>query len=771
MNTIAAAVNSGTVSGMSGAAADPDPALMEDERRALLQRTSDAVKAVQKSFAGKQVMATSQDANTQCLCSQLESILCHGLRSARKRGAEVAFWPAVSTILPLEEAHRINMLEHITTDSGRGRAWLRASLNEQCLQKHLRALATAQEALATHYTPGAFLADEERTDMLANLCVGLESTFFALEIDSPEINGVRTASGAPTASSPSSSLSTAISGGSGGGETGAPSSAPTPDETPAAFVAVHEHVAHPSVQVVTKRKKKKKKESKHKRKSSRGLVEIGDLMSAEEGAEKVKRDSAYEPGTIGGSGGGGDEHGSSSNGEGTEGEQFHDAHSGTSSNTLGAPDTTGVATTDTLPISPLATLSVTTTPSLSAELSAAASSGGGGGGGGGDMGADELREVLLGVMKAKDALEADNRELRGELGSRDESIKQLTAASTAAMSAYDELKAQLDGTDAGQSEQVAALTKENTLLKQQLKKYVTENVDLKREVKDAVAAAAAAAAAATAAIATSGEVEEADDVAGGGLEEDVDESYGQFASVEAMQQHHEAQILQLAEMHCELLDLNERLQAQLGNRDALIVQLGGQVPQGGGALPTLGGGGDGSGGGGGKSAAARRAAVLPRPSPARVAPADGAIVIPGSNTIVNIWIPAALLRGKGSDAFHVYQVYVRVGDEEWNVYRRYTHFHDLHRQVQHVFPEGALRLPKKKAIGRKSAKFIETRRVALQEYLRTVMRLCLSQTRSPLVLSPSKRTLCEALPFVREKLGSSMRGGNVGVGSNTYQGL
>ena len=48
----------------------------------------------------------------------------------------------------------------------------------------------------------------------------------------------------------------------------------------------------------------------------------------------------------------------------------------------------------------------------------------------------------------------------------------------------------------------------------------------------------------------------------------------------------------------------------------------------------------------------------------------------------------------------------------------YIHRHHVHRQVQHVFPDGGLRLPPKKSIGRKGSKFIEGRREALQEYLR-----------------------------------------------------
>ena len=67
--------------------------------------------------------------------------------------------------------------------------------------------------------------------------------------------------------------------------------------------------------------------------------------------------------------------------------------------------------------------------------------------------------------------------------------------------------------------------------------------------------------------------------------------------------------------------------------------------------------------------------------PARIAAPTPPLSIAGKNTLVNIWIPAALLRGQGSESYHVYQIFCHVGQDEWNVYRRYTHFADLHRQV------------------------------------------------------------------------------------------
>lgn len=38
-------------------------------------------------------------------------------------------------------------------------------------------------------------------------------------------------------------------------------------------------------------------------------------------------------------------------------------------------------------------------------------------------------------------------------------------------------------------------------------------------------------------------------------------------------------------------------------------------------------------------------------------------------------------RGRGPDAHHTYQVFVRIRDQEWNVYRRYAEFREFHKQV------------------------------------------------------------------------------------------
>lgn len=326
-----------------------------------------------------------------------------------------------------------------------------------------------------------------------------------------------------------------------------------------------------------------------------------------------------------------------------------------------------------------------------------------------------------------------------------------------------------------------ALTKENSLLKQQLKKYVSEATLLKRQNKELTENAKVAAAAATASGAAVGGGGGAGaglagagraDLDGGTLtaKEEMELTVGQYDSIEDMQAHHERQILQLSEMHCDLMEMGDRQQDQIRQRDQIILSLGGTLPADGAAGPAEPAGGGGGGGRATQAMGMRHASAGSMARPARLAkPTQPGLTLPGSNRpVIDIWIPSALLRGKGSDTHHVFQVYVRCGDDEWNVYRRFTHFSDLHQQVARIFGANKIRLPRKKAFGKKSAKFVEERRKELENYIRQIIQLCLGQTRSPLVQNPCKQTLCEAIPFLREKLSA---GGSSGGGSGGGAGL
>ena len=54
--------------------------------------------------------------------------------------------------------------------------------------------------------------------------------------------------------------------------------------------------------------------------------------------------------------------------------------------------------------------------------------------------------------------------------------------------------------------------------------------------------------------------------------DDEDHMYG-YKNIDEMQHEHEKKVLQLTQMHCELIELNEHLQSQIRTRDAYIAEL------------------------------------------------------------------------------------------------------------------------------------------------------------------------------------------------------
>ena len=129
--------------------------------------------------------------------------------------------------------------------------------------------------------------------------------------------------------------------------------------------------------------------------------------------------------------------------------------------------------------------------------------------------------------------------------------------------------------------------------------------------------------------------------------------------------------------------------------------------------------------------------------------------------IVKIWIPSAFLR---SESHHVYQIYISIHNDEWNVYRRYTEFYEFHQQLRKKIPViDKFYFPPKKNLGRKDAKLVEERRQRLQSYLRYMVHI-LSQRRSPtnsalFNAGLTKHRFIELLPFFSEPPGN-------GTGSN-----
>lgn len=74
----------------------------------------------------------SQDQTCKKLLERLLAIVHNGYA--------VVFWHAVRETLSKHEVERYTMLKHVINDTGRGRAWLRSSLNEKSLEKQMNGL-------------------------------------------------------------------------------------------------------------------------------------------------------------------------------------------------------------------------------------------------------------------------------------------------------------------------------------------------------------------------------------------------------------------------------------------------------------------------------------------------------------------------------------------------------------------------------------------------------------------------------------------------------
>eukprot|EP00112_Aurelia_sp_Birch-Aquarium-sp1_P001497 Seg1160.12 transcript_id=Seg1160.12/GoldUCD/mRNA.D3Y31 product="Sorting nexin-29" protein_id=Seg1160.12/GoldUCD/D3Y31 len=183
---------------------------------------------------------------------------------------------------------------------------------------------------------------------------------------------------------------------------------------------------------------------------------------------------------------------------------------------------------------------------------------------------------------------------------------------------------------------------------------------------------------------------------------------------------YEEKLVQMAQLHGELMEFHESLQRDLVKKHNLIAKMKDEL------------------------------VVLRGPLPADVEDLSHEGEMHQPRPLINIWIPSVFVKGKGSDAHHLYQVYIRVGDEEWNIYRRYSQFHKMHMTCCKEYHEvERFNFPPKKLLGKKDLKFVEGRRKKLQEYIRRLINISIAKNPS-LAESPNKENLERTLPFFGE---------------------
>uniref|UniRef100_A0A667XMT2 Sorting nexin 29 n=1 Tax=Myripristis murdjan TaxID=586833 RepID=A0A667XMT2_9TELE len=713
-----------------------DTEVDDTKRQHLLERLLDAVKQCQIRFGGRKEIATDSDSRVICLCAQFEAVLQHGLRKSRglaltaaalkqaagfssKAEAELTFWFYVKEHLNRHELQRFYSLRHISSELGRGRAWLRCALNEHSLERYLHTLLADRTRLGTYYEDWAFILDEERASMLPTMAAGLNSILFAINIDNSDLNGGVTRGGG---SSMSYLLKESTQGiGSLWKESTqgvstllreiSTATAVVPGFTPRADGAsdplpVLPRSASADSGLRKERRRKKKitniisfdddldggaedeeegEEDSRKMGTMRKSHTAPAQGSVEEGIDPLEpafslspaQNGVADPGIVSWTGKGLDH---------TESVccflcllclLFRVVVGSLSSVSTWSPlqVMTDHSSSDILiPVTPyILRVYLFTVLSLFSSV--------------------ELRQAIVAMMNRKDELEEQNTSLRSLLDGEMEHSAGLRQET-------DLLRKKLAELEERHTAKVQALARENEVLKVQLKKYVGAVQMLKREGS------------------------QGNDVLPmlRSSEDQVPAPQSKsMGDIEELAASYERKLIEVAEMHGELIEFNERLYRSLMAKDHLIIQMRQELIDLRGPVP-----GD-------------LSQTSDDPSLSDFETAHRALI--------NVWIPSVFLQGRAANAYHVYQVYIRILDNEWNVYRRYTEFRELHNHLRTQFPQvDAFNFPPKKAIGNKDAKFVEERRKQLQGYLRMVMNK-LIQTLPEFTARPTKETLLSLLPF------------------------
>ncbi|XP_077173105.1 sorting nexin-29 isoform X2 [Paroedura picta] len=763
-----------------------------DRRQFLLQRLLDAVKQCQIRFGGRKEIASDSDSRVTCLCAQFESVLQHGLKRTRglaltaaaikqaagfssKTEMDPVFWYYVKEILNRHELQRFYSLKNITTDVGRGRAWLRCALNEHSLERYFHMLLADKDRLSVFYEDWSFMMDEERSSMIPTMAAGLNPILFAINIDNKDLNGQSKGASAVshllkestqnvtsllkgstqgvssllreiTASSPVSilirsdqdtdlspvfpkSASGDLHYGNGGrrrrkvniisfddhedepdlgdllGVTVAGGSLErNPDRSAGHVLSFSAPLAQPNGKhMVTLfkndpinlngdagfRKFDVKsiddddvddnletcgravgiqhlvEDKEPSGKPSQGITS-NVTVSAWTPLQTLNDDSeVLFPVSASGCSCPTD---TLENGDGAESIDFmvelDQRNTELHYRGEGSPRAQG---------SPLSEL----LPSAGVPEC---------------MTVAELRQAIVAMMSRKHELEEQSRSLRNLLDGEMEHSAGLRQE-------IDTLKKKVSEQEERYAAKTQALARENEVLKVQLKKYVGAVQMLKREGQ------------AVEVLPNFWNVES----------ELSPPEQKQVENNEELASSYERKLIEVAEMHGELIEFNERLHRALMAKEALVSQMRQELIDLRGPVP------------GDLSQTSEDQSL-----------SDFEI---SNRALINVWIPSVFLHGKAANAFHVYQVYIRIKDDEWNIYRRYTEFRSLHQKLQSKYHQvRSFNFPPKKAIGNKDAKFVEERRKHLQNYLRNVMNKVI-QTVPEFTANPKKETLSQLMPF------------------------
>ncbi|XP_051969174.1 sorting nexin-29-like isoform X3 [Xyrauchen texanus] len=705
------------------------------KRQNLLERLLDAVKQCQIRFGGRKEIASDSDSRVICLCAQFEAVLQNGLRKSRglaltaaaikqaaglssKTEAELTFWFYVKEHLNHHELHRFYSLRNVTSELGRGRAWLRCALNEHSLERYLHMLLADCARLSAYYEDWAFVLDGERASMLPTMAA---DPLPVLPRSTSADSGLRKERRRKKKMTNIISFDDDLNVGAEDEDEAGEEVVRSLRKSAVGHVSSEEALDPPDSIFPTQNglmvpgiaswgempsqngflPDSKSIDNEEEDIYGNGRPEpledhgIGEPMVVESLSSvstwsprqiitDIDNDSSHILIPLAPS-----EPFNKQAGGLVENLEFNGQKESSS------PPTDHEKTRSQLQFSmesssppQMAPVSIVLpTPGLPESMSIA-----------------ELRQAIVAMMNRKDEVTEQNMSLRSLLDGEMEHSAGLRQE-------VESLKKKLAELEERHEAKVQALMRENEVLKVQLKKYVGAVQMLKREGSQGNDALA--------------------------IQRNCDDppqapQNRSVADIEELAANYERKLIEVAEMHGELIEFNERLYRSLMAKDNLIGQMRQELIDLRGPVP-----GD-------------LSQTSDDPSLSDFETTQRALV--------NVWIPSVFLQGRAANSYHIYQVYIRILDNEWNVYRRYAEFRALHNYLRLQFPQvDTFNFPPKKAIGNKDAKFVEERRKQLQSYMRIVMNK-LIQTLPKFTAQPTKETLLQLLPFCKDTPASSESG-------------
>ncbi|KAM8716131.1 hypothetical protein ACLKA7_003074 [Drosophila subpalustris] len=187
-------------------------------REDIFRRLQQTAQQTSTNYSGKRELATENDDVVQELCEALEETFGYGLRQTVNvslsavslfqnmheivlggngggggvnSNNETTFWDFCQSHLTPHERQRYEGLKQIWTKQGRGRAFIRAMLNEKRLQSYVLTWLSDEAQMQRFYTPWSLLLNEEAAKKLPEILNSLQDVLFALNVENPELNAPR----------------------------------------------------------------------------------------------------------------------------------------------------------------------------------------------------------------------------------------------------------------------------------------------------------------------------------------------------------------------------------------------------------------------------------------------------------------------------------------------------------------------------------------------------------------------------------------------------